>query len=82
MSGGELCEYQQFVLDDISQTMEKNQEHNFQYITNERIRTDYIESIEKLKRLAIYLQRIDWVLSGDDGTEAYHKRLKEELEKV
>jgi hypothetical protein len=27
----------------------------------------------------IYAQRVDWFLSGDDGEETFHERLKEDL---
>ncbi len=30
----------------------------------------------------IYAQRIDWLLSGDDGEETFHKRLLEDLSKL
>ena len=33
-----------------------------------------------LKVAAIYAQRIDWLLSGDDGEESFKRRLKEELD--
>jgi len=46
------------------------------------------ETIERLKTArnmldvaAIYAQRIDWMLSGDDSEESFHKRLNEELKK-
>ena len=35
-----------------------------------------------LKQAEIYAQRIDWLLSGDDGEESFHERLKEELEEL
>lgn len=35
-----------------------------------------------LKQAAIYAQRIDWLVSGDDGEEAFYKRLKEDLSKL
>ena len=38
--------------------------------------------VEKLKEAYIYAQRIDWLLSGDDGEESFLKRLKEELNKL
>ena len=40
------------------------------------------EAIIQLKIAAIYTQRIDWFLSGDDGEENFIKRLSEELNKV
>jgi hypothetical protein len=37
------------------------------------------EGIEVLKRAQIYAQRIDWLLSGDDGIETFFERLEEDL---
>lgn len=35
----------------------------------------------KYLRLAyIYAQRIDWLLSGDDGEESFHRRLADDLQ--
>ncbi len=33
-----------------------------------------------VSKAQIYLQRIDWLLSGDDGEESFHRRLNEDLE--
>ena len=35
-----------------------------------------------LRKAYIYAQRIDWLLSDDDGEESFHKRLKEELDNL
>jgi hypothetical protein len=40
------------------------------------------EAIQVLKKAAIYAQRIDWYLSGDDGDESFLRRLKDELSKL
>jgi hypothetical protein len=40
------------------------------------------EGVKKLREAAVYAQRIDWYLSGDDGEESLIKRLKDELEEV
>lgn len=37
------------------------------------------ESVYALKKAAIYAQRVDWLLSGDDSEESFEKRLREEL---
>lgn len=37
------------------------------------------EGLNILKKAAIYAQRIDWLLSGDDGEENFKRRLHEEL---
>ena len=47
------------------------------------------ETIEEFKRgllilrqAHVYAQRIDWLVSGDDGEDSFHRRLKIEMEKV
>ena len=35
-----------------------------------------------LKKAYIYAQRVDWLLSGDDGNESFIERLTEELNKL
>lgn len=35
-----------------------------------------------LKKALVYAQRIDWLLSGDDGEETFHERLKRDLSKI
>lgn len=37
-------------------------------------------AIKYLRVAQIYSKRIEWLLSGDDGEESFHKRLKEELD--
>ena len=37
-------------------------------------------SIRYLKIAQIYAQRVEWLLSGDDGEDSFIERLKEELE--
>lgn len=41
---------------------------------------DMKKGLVALKVAAIYAQRIDWLLSGDDGEESFKRRLKEELD--
>ena len=45
--------------------------------TLKRFRT----GLELIKKAKIYLQRIDYLLSGDDGEETFHKRIKEDHKK-
>jgi hypothetical protein len=47
------------------------------------------EIIEEFKRASIiiaqaevYMQRIDWLLSGDDGNESFLRRLKDDLQQL
>ena len=43
---------------------------------------EFRNGIEALKKAYVYAQRIDWLLSGDDGEESFHERLKEELQQL
>lgn len=43
---------------------------------------EFKKGIEYIKKAQIYAQRIDWLLSGDDGEESFLKRLKEELKEL
>lgn len=37
------------------------------------------EGLEILQKAKVYAQRIEWLLSGDDSEESFHKRLEEDL---
>ena len=43
---------------------------------------EFQKAIGYLKQAQLYSQRIEWLLSGDDGEESFHKRLAEELEEL
>ncbi len=86
MSGGHF-EYNQRFIKDIYESIEEVIDSNGQQIDKTYYNYTYppeiIEKfkagIKKLKEAYIYAQRIDWLLSGDDGDESFLKRLKEEL---
>lgn len=40
------------------------------------------EGLKVLRKAAVYAQRIDWLLSGDDDEETFKERLNEELRKI
>lgn len=40
------------------------------------------EAVYALKRAAIYAQRVDYLLCGDDGEESFEERLQKELEEL
>lgn len=40
------------------------------------------EAIKTIKQADIYIHRLDWFLSGDDGEENFHRRLKEDLNEI
>lgn len=43
---------------------------------------EFRKAIKLLRQAHIYVQRIDWLLSGDDSEDTFHERLKEELDKL
>ena len=43
---------------------------------------EFKKGLAILKKAYVYAQRIDWLLSGDDGEESFHERLKEELDNL
>ena len=85
MSGGKF-EYKQYDMNYIADQIEH------EVLTNGKKKTDHEypeEVIEKFKEgiallriAAIYTQRIDWLLSGDDREETFLKRLKKDLEEL
>jgi hypothetical protein len=92
MSGGHF-DYQQYRLHDIAQQIaeliESNDDttrnsygettgHGFTAETIARFR----EAVRFLRIAEIYAQRVDWLVSCDDGEDSFHKRLADDLAKV
>ena len=61
---------------------DENGEEGYYPDYSEETLKEFRRGIDILKRASIYAQRIDWLLSGDDGEDTFHKRLKEELDKL
>ena len=43
---------------------------------------EFKKGVDILRKAHVYAQRIDWLISGDDGEESFHRRLKEDLDKL
>lgn len=56
-----------------------NWHHEFE---DPEILEEFKKGLKILRTAAIYTQRIDWLLSGDDGEESFKERLKEELDEL
>lgn len=84
MSGGRF-EYKQYsidyIVDEIDQIIRTNNSVEWYQYSEETIQ-EFKKGIIALKKAAVYAQRIDWLVSGDDGEESFHQRLKEELKKI
>lgn len=91
MSGGHF-EYSQYQISQIAKSIRSiiekngvvNEEYGFSWSYDYSPETlkEFENAIEILNKAYVYAQRIDWLVSGDDGEETFHKRLKEELEKL
>ena len=80
MSGGHF-DYKQYHLEDIASEIEELIDRNdgFYDYSKETLE-EFKNAIPLLRKAAIYAQRIDWLVSGDDGEDDFHERLQEELE--
>ncbi len=76
MSGGAF-NYVQYRLDDVIQKLSHQieAEDNF---SEETLRI-FGEAIIAIAKARIFIQRIDWLLSGDDSEEVFHARLEGDL---
>ena len=92
MSGGHF-QYKQWeisnIADEVEQLIltndseEKNQwgDRKGYHYTPETIE-EFKKGLILLRQAYVYAQRIDWLVSGDDGEDSFHSRLKFELEKL
>ena len=90
MSGGhfDYKDYNlQYIADDIEHIIESNNDNrpddwggtvgrHYEEATLERLR----DAVRYLKIAQIYTHRTDYLLSGDDGEDYFHKRLEREIE--
>lgn len=53
---------------------------NCHYEYPEHIIKEFKQGLYFLRMAQIYSQRIDWLLSGDDGEECFIKRLKQDID--
>lgn len=60
---------------------EEYPEDLFHYKYPDEIIEKFKEGLDMLRKAEIYAQRIDWLLSGDDGEESFLKRLREDLDR-
>jgi len=88
MSGG-YFDYKQYLLTEIADRIEevlKSQGEKIEGLDycypvySDEIQEKFREAIRLLKKAEVYVQRIDWLVSDDDGEEQFLKRLKEDLD--
>jgi hypothetical protein len=77
MSGGHF-DYKQYRIEDIATSIEEYLDEYEHTLAIETV-NKFKEGIDLLRKAAVYAQRIDWFISGDDGEESFHRRLREDL---
>lgn len=56
--------------------------YKYNYNYSKEVIDEFKKGVELLKKAQVYAQRIDWLLSGDDGEESFLQRLKDDLNKL
>jgi 2,4-dienoyl-CoA reductase-like NADH-dependent reductase (Old Yellow Enzyme family) len=83
MSGGTF-EYRRYFLNEVVEKVKeeiKMEEGCYPEYTEETIK-EFKKAIKIIKQAKVYIDRIDYLLAGDDSEEDFHKRLKEELSEI
>lgn len=78
MSGGHF-NYIQYRFVEVADQLEKIIEEQEDYGLDKEAVAHMQMGIKLLLAAGIYLQRIDWLVSGDDGLESFKERLMEDL---
>jgi hypothetical protein len=60
----------------------KYPEDKFHYKYSDETIEEFKKGAKIIAEAQVYIQRIDWLLSGDDGEDSFLKRLKEDLNKL
>jgi hypothetical protein len=74
-------EVEQLIIDNDSEEVNEYGDRRGYQFSPETI-AEFKKGLELLRQAHIYAQRIDWLVSGDDGEDSFHRRLKHDLEKL
>ena len=61
---------------------EKYPEDKYHYKYPDEVIEKFKEGVKIIEQAQVYMQRFDWLLSGDDGEDSFLKRLEEDLDKL
>jgi hypothetical protein len=88
MSGGHF-DYKQYQIEDIADEIEELIEDNlfkdeYGYCRNysEKTLDKFVEAVKALRIAEVYATRVDWLVSGDDGEDTFHQRLRADLSEI
>jgi hypothetical protein len=74
-------EVEQLILDNDSEEKDEWGDRKGYHYSPETIE-EFKKGLVLLRQAYVYAQRIDWLVSADDGEDSFHNRLKFELEKL
>jgi len=74
-------EVEQLILTNDSEELDEWGYRKGSHFTPETI-AEFKKGLTVLRQAYVYAQRIDWLVSGDDGEDSFLRRLKLELEKI
>jgi hypothetical protein len=87
MSGGHF-DYAQYKLEDIADEIRNLIAQNENTLLNPEGKysaetiAKFLEADKTLRLAAVMVQRIDWLVSGDDGEESFHERWNEDIKSL
>jgi hypothetical protein len=74
-------EVEQLILDNDSEELDRYGDRKGCHFSEETM-LEFRTALRLLRAAHVYAQRIDWLVSGDDGEDSFHQRLKNDLEKL
>lgn len=87
MSGGHF-NYNQYKIQQIADELEqiilnaqKDDAKDWEKFSPETL-NEFRKGLYILRQAYVYAQRIDWLVSADDGEDSFHRRLQSELSKI
>lgn len=69
---------EQAIIDNVSTELNEYGEPKSLGLSEKTIRV-FQQTARDLRQVLVYVQRIDWLLSGDDGEETFHNRLQDDM---
>jgi hypothetical protein len=74
-------EIEQLIIDNESEEVNEYGEKKGYHFSKETIK-EFMGAVALLRVSYVYVQRVDWLVSGDDGEDSFHRRLNLDLEKI
>ena len=74
-------EVEQLIIDNDSEELNEYGDRKGYGYSQETI-DEFKNALTTLRLAHIYVQRIDWLVSGDDGEDSFHRRLKHDMDLV